>query len=372
MRFLAVLLLVASGCKFHPGRYIDDGAVADDARRDGPGDGDVDSAMATVDADNCYRVAALSTTICLAGPLTGAIDVITDATVDTDETGTGQTDCKALAAGSSSICALTGNTFRIGPGATLDAEGDLPLVIIATTIQIEGTLDVASHRGAGTGPAANSTPCPNMAAATGVGGGFGGTFGGVGGDGGDEDGTNNGGTAGTMPAVTTLRGGCRGGAGGGGNSGADSGGAVLLIASSITLGTLGTINASGAGGQGGDSGREGGSGGGSGGMIVFVTPAISLGTSAAIFANGGHGGGGSDNSINAVDGTDPDGPASGGSQGIGTGGGGDGGPGFPAANRDGENGTGNDGAGGGGGGAGLIKVFGGATLSGAQVSPQPS
>ncbi len=372
MRVAFVLMLAASACKFEPGVVGDGNGMPDDASRDGPSDGDVGGEMATVDADSCWRVAALSTTVCLAAPLSGAIDVTSDATVDTEETGTGETECRALASGSSEVCVLAGDTFRIGPATTLGADGDLPLVIIANTIQIEGTLDVASHRGGQDGPGATSTGCPGTTSASGVGGGFGGTFGGVGGGGGDEDGTNNGGKPGTIPTVTTLRGGCSGGSGGNGPDGAEPGGAVLLIANSITLGTLGTINASGAGGRGGASGREGGAGGGSGGMIVFVTPTISLGTSAAIFANGGHGGGGSDNSTTALSGTDPSGPMSGGTSGIGTGGGGDGGPGFPATARDGGDGTNNDGAGGGGGGAGIIRVYGGATLSGAQVSPQPT
>src|SRR5262245_22467515 len=121
MRAAVVLSLVASACRFEPGSFSGDGnTVHDDARRDGVSDGDVDSTMATTDADSCWSVAALSITVCLAAPLSGAIDVTSDATVDTDETGTGATECKTLGPGSSDVCAVAGNTFRIGPSTTLD------------------------------------------------------------------------------------------------------------------------------------------------------------------------------------------------------------------------------------------------------------
>lgn len=199
--------------------------------------------------------------------------------------------------------------------------------------------------------------------------------------GGPEPGTTNGEPAGFIgdDVLSTLSGTNRSSGGAGGNgkditsggvtggAGGGGGGTIELVADGDLA--VADIAAGGAAGAAPENGNAGGAG--SGGMIVLVSPSVMLGTSAAIFANGGHGGGGSDNSTAGFAGTDPTGPASGGSGGIGSGGAGDGGPGFPAGNRDGEAGTGNDGGGGGGGGAGIIRVY-GTTLSGPKISPQPS
>jgi hypothetical protein len=378
MRPYMLLALATAACKFVPGEYTNQSGDALGGDGDARMDSVTDVPMQVVDADNCYSAPALSTTICFAAAPSGTTDLSADEDVDTDgAAGTQKTDCRALLPGSTPVCALSAGTFRIAPGVRLDAHGGLPLAIVASSIQIEGTIDVASHLFA-PGPDANQAGCSNGTAASGVGGGQGGSFGGPGGNGGDESGQTNGGVAGAPLTPTTLRGGCRGGLGGNFdvNIGpGNGGGAVLLIASSIELGNAGVINASGASALGGSAGKRGGHGAGSGGMIVLVTPSLALGTNAMIFANGGHGGGGSDSNDGGGYGLDPTeatGPNAGGIGGGGGGNGAAGGPGFPAGNRDGVNGSGSDGAGGAGGGAGVIKVFGGASLSGNKVSPQPS
>jgi hypothetical protein len=367
---VALALLLGAGCSFTPGAIgsgSDSGLVLD-----GNGDAPGDTTMLASDAaGNCWSVPGVMVDVCLTAPLSGTLDAMTNASIDTYSSGTGIRQCRALEPGSTDVCVVSALSITVEPGVRLDADGGKPLVLIAETITINGTLDVSSRIGGQQGPDANHSGCSVGTLATGVGGGRGGSFGGVGGNGGDEAGTNNGGNAGAALTVTTLRGGCVGTAGGGGSGGANGGGAVLLIANSISLGAAGVINASGAAGEGGASGRQGGMGGGSGGMIAMFSPSITLAVTSQIFANGGHGGGGSDNSTDAFAGSDPTNATSGGSAGFGTGGGGDGGPGFPAANRGGEDGTSNDGAGGGGGGAGVIKVF-GTTLTSGVVSPPPS
>jgi hypothetical protein len=367
------VLALAGGCSFHPGAFgggsgSGSDAAIGDGRTDAP---DIDGMMASPDAGNCWSVPGVAVDVCLAAPLSGTLDVTVDSSIDTDSSGPGLRQCRPVVSGNTDVCVIPAQSITIQLGATLGAHGSRPLVLIAQSISIIGTLDVASHRGTQQGPDANAAGCSAGTAASGVGGGRGGSLGGVGGNGGDEAGQNNGGDAGAALTVTTLRGGCPGGTGGNGNGGADGGGAVLLIANSISLAATGVINASGASGQGGSSGREGGSGAGSGGMIVLSAPSVALAPTSQIFANGGHGGGGSDNSTAGFNGTDPTGATSGGSNGIGTGGAGDGGPGFPAVSRVGQNGTSNDGAGGGGGGAGVIEVF-GTTLTSGMVSPAPS
>jgi len=83
--------------------------------------------------------------------LADMIDVTTDVAVDTDA-GTSNPPgltCAPLASGSSNVCALAASTIKIEPGAILSAHGSKPLALIGHSIDIEGTIDVAGHVGAG-------------------------------------------------------------------------------------------------------------------------------------------------------------------------------------------------------------------------------
>lgn len=249
----------------------------------------------------------------------------------------------------------------------LAVTGGKPLVLAGTTVAIDGVLDLASHRGGATGPAAPASACGAFPTAPGnnpqgAGGGAGGTFATIGGNGGRGDGVIvDGGVAAPVAASpTSLRAGCAGQTGGTGQSAAGTrgqgGGAIFIAAQAITFGTNGTINASGAGGAGGGA-LSGGSGGGSGGMIVLHAPSITGGGGARLVANGGGGAAGASGFGSAPNGADPNPanpttPAPGGSGGSG----GVGGAGFAGtmqaaagqANQ-------NRGGGGGGGGAGYIQ-----------------
>jgi hypothetical protein len=361
-------LSLAIGCGFEhgvaPGGSTDGGAIGDGANGD--------STVLPGDAGNCWSLAGLSTTVCLTAPPSGNINVNNDVSIDTTATGTGNLDCKALVAGSTNVCVVAAGTITIAQGATLSASGDRPLVLIATTITIDGVIDVASHRGGQIGPGSDMPGCNAGTSPSNAGGGQGGSFGAIGGNGGDQASTNNsGGRAGAALSISMLRGGCRGMTGGdtGGTSGR-GGGAVALIGS-ITLAATARINASGAGAGGAGDGSRGGGGAGSGGMIVLSGP-ITVASATQIFANGGHGGGGSDDEESGSSGTDPT-VTTGGSGGGAPDGAGDGGDGFPAATRTGQDGTSSgNGGGGGGGGAGVIKVLSSSSIGTAQVSPPPS
>jgi hypothetical protein len=270
----------------------------------------------------------------------------------------------------------------------LSAHGKKPLVLIGHLIDLQGTIDVASHAsvpgspGTGSqGPAADLPGCNAPTSSTraiGDGGGQGGTFsgpgGGQGGDGSDSL-ADRGGAVMSSIAINALRGGCPGGP----NSdtsqqiGGHAGGAVWLGVDdqgTISIGDDATINASGAGGQGGPLGaNRGGFGGGSGGMILFKAGTLKLASSAKIFADGGGGGGGAA-ALQGGSGGDPIAPGIGGAAGPSTSG--VGGPGFPAAMRAGTSAAGGtNGGGGGGGGAGTI-LMDVRTLDGiANISPPP-
>jgi hypothetical protein len=330
-----------------------------------------------------FQVKACPTT------LMGSIDVMADVSIDTD-TGISNPSgltCASLGAGSSTVCALAARTIKIEAGKTLSAHGTKPLALIGNSIDIEGTIDVASRIRGQRGPASNLTGCNPRAAATKSGGGAGGALDIVAGKGGDEGGTaGTGGAAGTSIAIVALRGGCDGGRGGDGSgnggpagAGGVGGGAVWIAVDTgtFTIGASAVINASGAsGGGGGAMADHGGYGGGSGGMIVLQAPTITMMSGARIYANGGHGGGGAQSTNVGVDGSDSTGPTSGGADGDGgTAAGGAGGGGFPASTLNGSDGDStmgkHGGGGGGGGGAGVIRVASGTTIGPTDVSPPP-
>jgi hypothetical protein len=337
-------------------------------------DASTDDAMlvdSTLDSPACSSVTYLSLNV-MACPsaFVESITISTSTSVDTD-TGTSNPPglaCAPLTSGSSPLCAIAASSITIASGATLSAHGKKPLALIGHLIDLQGTIDVASHAsvpgapGTGSqGPAADLSGCNAPTRAVGDGGGQGGTFsnaaGGQGGDGNSPT-ADRGGAPMPSISINTLRGGCPGGP----NSdtsqqiGGHAGGAVWLAVDdqgTISVGDDATINASGAGGAGGLLGaNRGGFGGGSGGMILFRAGTLRLASSAKIFADGGGGGGGSA-ALQGGPGGDPVMPGIGGAAGASDAA--DGGPGFPAAMRAGTSANGGtNGGGGGGGGAGTV------------------
>jgi hypothetical protein len=308
--------------------------------------------------------------------------------------------------GGPSLCIIAGTTITLPANVTFralavnpagtTAAGTNPLVLIATqSINIQGTIDVASHVGEviasmpvlGAG-ARSAIGCAainidgtqgrpaNQDFSFGGGGAAGGSFGSLGGAGGGGGNNNQvargNPVAGTVPAL--LVGGCPGGnggdgdgTGGGSGPGGGGGGAVYLLAGdSITI--SGKINASGAGGGKGTAGMfssGGGGGGGAGGLIGLEAPSITVTTTGTLFANGGGGGAGNGGTEGATgaSGSDPAAAITAATGGPGVNGGGNGGNGSvgsaPAsAGRNGSGGAEEAAGGGGGGGAGVIRVFG--------------
>jgi hypothetical protein len=278
------------------------------------------------------------------------------------------------------ICAIVAGTITIEAGHTLSATGSRSLALFADTINIQGTVDVASHAVGLRGPRSNTAGCnPGTPPSDNTFGGNGGNFGTEGGLGGNEPDNAEGSTIGT----NLLRGGCDGLPGRGislaGKTAGASGGAVWIASDmgELTLGDSAVINASGAGGLGGDL-AHGGSGGGSGGLIVLQSTAIAISptSNAQIFANGGGGGGGGSTSQPGTDGGDPADASSGGAAGgggAGSGAGGTGGQGYHdtgtlnAAGDPGQSAT----TGGGGGGAGIIRIVTESSMQTAKISPPP-
>ncbi len=286
----------------------------------------------------------------------------------------GDTSTSPLCMQMAGACVVAASHLTIEAGASVSVTGDRPLVLLGTaSIDIAGTLDVASHRGGSRGPGANPTDCPVAPASTAATGGPGGSFGGRGGKGGDSSFLYFGAPSGPTIAPTMLHGGCPGSPGnpGGGEAGAGGGVAYLISAGMISI--TGTVDASGAGGGGGVSALGGGGGGGgAGGMIGLDAPLVLVGATAQVFANGGGGGEGGDAASignNGADPTAPDSPAAGGA-GAATGGG-DGGDGAAGTTLTGGDGQGLNEGGGGGGGAGIILVFPQQVLGGS-ISPPPS
>lgn len=290
----------------------------------------------------------------------------------------------------------TSECFIVGTSITvrgLDVSGSKPLVLwSASTIEVTGLLDVASHINSKEGPAASpgSGTCPGMldgnemSGTPTIGSGAnGGSYAAAGG---------KGGTGRSLQLVVPqtqppqplvplgLHGGCAGGNGGSSlGSAGHGGGAVYLMAHDLVL-VSGTINASGSGALGGASGqfRGGGGGGGAGGLIAFDVPTLRLDGAHLVALGGGGGSGAATNGgiVVGVAGVDPD--ASGttaaapGPQTTGTNVGGAGGSILGAlAPAAGDVDAGNTGGGGGGGGgAGFIVRYGaGTTANNPVVSP---
>ena len=353
----------------------------------------VDGKVAERDADgDAPAVDARSTVFC-AGTFTRAcVDVAPTAdvtlTTQTIDTGNSALCASAKLEPSSFTCVITGRSITIPVGAKVTVVGVNPLILLADTITINGTLDGASHRGTADGPGANSSFCAINGIAPTIGrgrsdggGGFGGSFGAKGGSGGSggDDGVA-GGPADAI-ATTLLHGGCAGGAGAGTGGVAGHGGGAVSLNAKTSMTIDGVVNASGASGAGGRT-SGGGGGGGSGGMIVLDAPMVSV--AGQCFANGGGAGEGANAGANGEDGKESLAPATAGAGGsLGTDVGGDGGAGGAGSAGTGANGIkGVDGGGvavggggGGGGGVGIIKVIASSpsgTTDPAKVSPPPS
>ncbi len=390
-----VLLVLLAGCGFQS-PAAGGGSTADASTSD------ASSADAT--SSGCWTIATsnpvFNVSACVApADITDTIDVSSNTSIDTDArtSNTSGFGCVPLVSGN--VCALVAKSIVIKQGITLSAHGSKPLALLGHDIDVEGTIDVASHSMGGLqakGPAADRTDCNVPTSAAVNGGGAGGTYDSQHTDGSDEGGdggnagTNgsNGGKAAGSISVDSLLGGCAGAPSSGGPAvagdtiGSHSGGAVWISADTGTLmiGSNATINASGAGGVGGkvDSGNRGGYGGGSGGLIVLQAPMITQSPNAKIFANGGGGGGGDANGTVGSAGNDPlDQRGAGGGKGAKSSPdqGGDGGQGYTAVSPTAKNGgTGSSdtsGGGGGGGGGGAIRVLSNTTIMGPNVSPVP-
>src|SRR5262249_55510294 len=172
------------------------------------------------------------------------IDVTMNVSIDTDG-GSNPLGLHwaALDTMSDPMCALAASSIRIAPRVTLSAHGTKALAILGHSIDIEGTIDVASHVRGSRGPAADPVGCSPGRVATLAGGGAGGRYGGAAGNGGEQGGaTGTAGLQGTSISSAHLRGGCDGGRGGNGSSDGGpratggAGGGALWIA--IDIGTL--------------------------------------------------------------------------------------------------------------------------------------
>ena len=359
-----MLLLCACACQQAFGLKdptLGDGGLIDD-----------DAPTARSDARVCWDVAAVQLSFCLTTPPTDTFVISAPTTIDTG------TDARCASTTNPNVCVLAHDSITISVTGSLRGVGSRPLVLVARSITIQGSIDVASHRGVpnGVGAGAGVGPCNAGTAAQARGGGPGGSFGTKGGDGGNQDGgTGPGGKAGAVIVDSGFRGGCAGTVGGGALSPGAGGGAVALLGDTITLSGPATVNASGAGGNAGDN-DDGGSGGGSGGLFVLSTTSLTATPGSVLFANGGGGGGAGDNTSSGQHGTDPARATEGGLGGQGAGSdAGDGGDGFPAAVslRNGINGgAALAGGGGGAGGAGIIRLIGTTVPAGVTFSPPPS
>lgn len=350
-----------------PGGGGSGGSDVDASTGDAPmRDASMLSTDASPDARACFGSGLV--TICPSSPITTALSITSNTTVDTDAS----TMCIAYTGdGAGMYCVVAGTTVSIATNRRLRGNGSKPLLVLATdALTVDGTIDVSAGAGA------NPSTCVAPTAATGAQGGAGGSFQGKGGSG--AAGVSGLGPM-ASPGTTTvaLRGGCAGGkgAGGGGGTGGSGGGAVYLIGSTITIN--GTLNASGAAGSGASS-ASGGGGGGAGGFIGLDAPAVTIASGARVYANGGGGGEGATPNHGGNSGSAPGSPtsaASGGSGGANHGGnGGSGSAGATLTGSDGNSGgnCGRNGqsGGGGGGGAGFVYVFPTQTLGGS-VSPPP-
>jgi len=342
------------------------------------GDGGIDGdapvlADASVDvAPGCFGVAPLA--ICPPGTPSGNRSLVPSLNTDTD--------CDFVEAQMTGppMCVVAADRIAINVGVTVVVSGSRPLVLLAgTSLQIAGTLDVASHHAGPRGPGTNgmcASPGGGASATSGGGGGGAGGMGTRGGNGGaGTTGFAMGGGGSPVRTPSFLDAGCRGGPGGDGGAGEDGGvageggGAVYLLAPMLQLD--GVINASGGGGGGGDP-NAGGGGGGSGGMIVIHASTLVATPTSTLLANGGGGGGGADATTPGLPGgegaaamalTPPPGGAGGGFAGSAGGAGGAG------TSAGGNAGFGARAAGGGGGGVGIIRILAGGPFAGVASPP---
>ncbi|HUJ63705.1 MAG TPA: hypothetical protein VLX92_34635 [Kofleriaceae bacterium] len=372
------LVVALAGCTFtHGGAAIDGAPGASVDGRSG------DDALGGATLGTCVTIADLGVNLCPMDPPGPALEIATTTAVKTDDGSTMPPDsaikCAMLTKASApNVCAIYAQSITIDAGVTLSASGGKPLVLLGdTSIDIEGTLDVASHLGAPPGAGSPHPMCSPGKNPSGGGGGQGGSYATAGGNGGDAGATAmTGGTAGSALAADSLAGGCPGAPGDGAAMGGAGGGAVLLATPLLLVGDAGQIDASGAAGRGGTSGARAGGGAGSGGMIAVAAGAITLAAGAQLYANGSHGGGGASATTTGSDGSDPAGAVSGGGGGAagGTGGSGSAGAlrGTPAV--DGAAGvTAGASGGGGGGGAGVVYIRPaiGVVAGDSNVSPAP-
>src|SRR5262245_20265044 len=196
---------------------LPDSGAAPDADTEAPDGGAVDASVPPVDASPCVEGGFVR--LCLTELPTGPFTVVTSLQLDVDR----DSRCASFTPSNPAWCVISGTRITVAAGVTLSGISTIhrrALVLIATeVIQIDGTLDVASHivntrmhvQGAG----AQATECVNPSGAVWPGGGAGGSFRSRGGNGGTA---LNMGAAGIAAAATTaldkLRGGCAGGSGG--------------------------------------------------------------------------------------------------------------------------------------------------------------
>jgi hypothetical protein len=304
--------------------------------------------------------------------LSGTLDTATDARC-------GAIPAPWTTAGQANACIVARGGITIT--GTLNVIGTRPLVLVAGSISVSGTLDAASHLGGTTGPAAPASQCAAFATAptangTGGGGGAGASFTSRGGNGGLGDAATAGGGAANADATTPvlLRAGCTGQTGGASGVAAGApgrgGGAVYLAANNIVI--AGTINVSGSGAA-ASTMQAGGSGGGSGGTVVLRAMTIMM--SGRVVANGGGGASGTSNAAgNAGNDPVPTQPTTPAAGGVAVGGGGAGGAGAAGVNPAAAGGDAtmpNRSGGAGGGGAGYIELSIAAT-GGGTFSPTPT
>ena len=361
---LAVALGLAAGCGFSApaGQGPIDAAPSRDADALDPDATLVDGSIDAPPGAACYGSAFGR--VCLSSEPTGATAINAPSTIDTDSPAM----CAATVAGTTiaNACVVAAGSFSIDN--RLAATGSRPLVLVADgaiTINMMGVVDVSS-RGTTRGAGAATTCLGATLPGTG-GGGAGGSFSGAGGNGGSGTG-GAGGVAAPASQLTVLRGGCPGTNGHGGAVGANGGGAVLLIASAITIN--GRIEANGSGGGAAAAGDRGGGGGGSGGTIILDTMNLTFNASGRLSAQGGGGGGGSSNNTAGGSGGDPVAVGQAAFGGAGGGNGGSGGAGGTGgAASPGTAGSGNSGGGGGGGGAGYIRSLDPAFAQGGMAVP---
>jgi hypothetical protein len=371
-RFALVALaapVLATGCSFSPGPYIDngDGGLNDadrvfmDARPDAPPN------------SVCYGRGLVNVCVMIGSEPTNTYQP-TNTPISTDTAS--NCDRVVMQGNGPELCVKLARTITID--RYIRFTGVRPIVLIAAqslTVTAVGELDVSfgagSNTGACTGPD-NGRDDTGNGASNGASGAGGGGFGTSGGTGGAGDG-RAGGAGGQSVPVTYVRGGCRGGRGGrssagaGGIGGSSGGGVYLVAGQTITI--AGEIHASGEGGEGGPN-KAGGGGGGSGGLIGLDAPMVMVnGELVANGGGGGEGGGGGNRGDNGEDGGDWDEIPNGGSGNSNGGNGGNGAYATTAATNGGDVGNG---GGGGGGGHGRIIVFATTNTLSSTISPTPA